>query len=176
MPEKFLARGNVGGHRSFSSIMEENKIYPPFKETRKPYVQIDWVGAWTAATGSAIYDGGAWPGKWAPDDRYSFFLSEATMHIFHHEFLDPKGSTYQGRKEEDRKETHFMTSTDYWFRPIHSRVGPDGAMYVVDFTIRSLATMTRAAPRSATARATPPSARIATIISPASIACSTTRP
>lgn len=55
------------------------------------------------------------------------------MHIFHHEFLDPKGSTYQGRKEEDRKETHFMTSTDYWFRPIHSRVGPDGAMYVVDF-------------------------------------------
>ncbi len=133
MPEKFLARGNVGGHRSFSSIMEENKIYPPFKETRKPYVQIDWVGAWTAATGSAIYDGGAWPGKWAPDDRYSFFLSEATMHIFHHEFLDPKGSTYQGRKEEDRKETHFMTSTDYWFRPIHSRVGPDGAMYVVDF-------------------------------------------
>ncbi len=133
IPEKYLARGNIGGHRAYSSIMEENKIFPPFKETRKPYVQIDWVGAWTAATGSCIYDGGAWPAKWAPDDRYSFFLSEATMHIFHHEFLDPKGSTYQGRKEDGRKETHFMTSTDYWFRPIHSRVGPDGAMYVVDF-------------------------------------------
>jgi putative membrane-bound dehydrogenase-like protein len=133
LPEKFLARGNVGGHRAYSSIIEENKIFPPFKETRQPYVQIDWVNAWTAAAGSCIYDGGAWPAKWEPDGRYSFFMSEATMHLFHHEFLDPNGSTYQGHKEEARKETHFLMSTDYWFRPIHSRVGPDGAMYVVDF-------------------------------------------
>lgn len=133
IPEKFLARGNVGGHRAYVNIIEENKIFPPIKHTRQPYVQIDWVGAWTAAAGSCIYDGGAWPAKWAPDDRYSFFMSEATMHIFHHEFLDPKGSTYAGRKEDGRKETHFLTAQDYWFRPIHSRVGPDGAMYVVDF-------------------------------------------
>ncbi|MFM1770186.1 MAG: hypothetical protein RJA22_2715 [Verrucomicrobiota bacterium] len=133
LPEKYLARGSVGGHRAYSSIIEENKIYPPIKHTRQPYVQIDWVGAWTAAAGSCIYDGGAWPAKWSPEDRYSFFMSEATMHIHHHEFLDPKGSTYQGRKEDGRKETHFLTAQDYWFRPIHSRVGPDGALYVVDF-------------------------------------------
>ncbi len=133
LPEKFLARGSVGGHRSYASIIEENKIFPPIKHTRQPYVQIDWVGAWTAAAGACIYDGGAWPAKWAPDDRYSFFMSEATMHLFHHEFLDPKGSTFQGRKEESRKTEHFLTAQDYWFRPIHSRVGPDGAMYVVDF-------------------------------------------
>ena len=133
LPEKFLARGSVGGHRAYLNVIEENKIYPPFKETRQPYVQIDWVGAWTAAAGATIYDGGAWPAKWAPEDRYSFFMSEATMHLFHHEFLDPKGVTLQGRKEEGRKETEFFSSTDYWFRPIHSRVGPDGALYVVDF-------------------------------------------
>ena len=50
----------------------------------------------------------------------------------HHEFLDPNSVTYQGRREEGRKETHFLTSTDYWFKPIHSRVGPDGALYLVD--------------------------------------------
>jgi putative membrane-bound dehydrogenase-like protein len=133
LPEKFLARGNVGGHRSYASIIEENKIFPPFKETRQVYVQIDWVNAWTAAAGACIYDGGAWPAKWSPEQRYSFFMSEATMHLFHHEFLDPAGSTYQGHKEDSRRETHFLMSTDYWFRPIHSRVGPDGAMYVVDF-------------------------------------------
>lgn len=134
IPEKFLARGSVGGMKSYLNIIEENKIYPPFQEKRQPYVQIDWVGAWTAAAGATIYDGGAWPAKWAPDDRYSFFMSEATMHLFHHEFLDPKGATYQGRKEESRKETEFFTGgDDYWFRPIHSRVGPDGALYVVDF-------------------------------------------
>jgi uncharacterized protein len=133
IPEPILARGNVGGMKAFLNIMEENKIYPPFQETRQPYVQIDWVGQWTAAAGACIYDGGAWPDKWAPKDRYSFFLSEATMHLFHHEFLDPAGATYHGRKEEGRRETEFAASTDYWFRPIHSRVGPDGAMYLVDF-------------------------------------------
>ncbi|MFM7102925.1 MAG: c-type cytochrome, partial [Verrucomicrobiota bacterium] len=56
-----------------------------------------------------------------------------TMHLFHHEFLDPQGVTYRGRKEEGRRETHFLTGSDYWFRPIHSRVGPDGALYLVDF-------------------------------------------
>jgi len=133
IPEKILARGQVGGLKSFLNIIEENKIYPAFDEKRQPYVQIDWVGAWTAAAGATIYDGGAWPSKWAPEDRYSFFMGEATRQLFHHEFLDPQGATYQGRKEEGRKQTEFFASTDYWFRPIHSRVGPDGALYVVDF-------------------------------------------
>ena len=133
IPEKILARGQVGGMKSFLGIIEENKIYPAFDEKRQPYVQIDWVGAWTAAAGATIYDGGAWPAKWAPAERYSFFMGEATRQLFHHEFLDPKGATYQGRKEDGRKQTEFLASTDYWFRPIHSRVGPDGAMYVVDF-------------------------------------------
>ena len=133
LPETYLAKGSVGGIKAYKNIIEENKIFPPIKHTRTPYVQIDWVGAWTAAAGATIYDGGAWPAKWAPDNRYSFFMSEATMHLFHHEFLDPNGVTYQGRKEDSRKQAHFLTATDYWFRPIHSRVGPDGALYVVDF-------------------------------------------
>lgn len=133
IPETILARGSVPGTKAYLNVIEENKIYPPFQEKRQPYVQIDWVNAWTAAAGACVYDGGAWPAKWAPDDRLSFFMSEATMHLFHHQFLDPKGPTYQGRKEDGRKETEFLTSDDYWFRPIHSRVGPDGAMYVVDF-------------------------------------------
>ncbi|MDO8349359.1 MAG: ThuA domain-containing protein, partial [Planctomycetota bacterium] len=132
LPEKILSRAGVPGVRAVKSIMEENKVFPPRRETRQPYVQIDWVGAWTAAAGSTIYDGGAWPGKWQ-GPSWSFFLHEPTVWLTHHEFLDPAGVTYQGRREEGRKETHFFTSTDYWFKPIHSRVGPDGALYVVDF-------------------------------------------
>jgi uncharacterized protein len=134
MPEKTLARGNVGGVTAWKNVISENRIYPPFKETRQPYVQIDWVNQWTAAAGATIYDGGAWPAKWNPEDRYSFFMSEATMHLFHHEFLDHAGPSYQGRKEEGRQDKEFLTGgQDYWFRPIHSRVGPDGAIYLVDF-------------------------------------------
>jgi putative membrane-bound dehydrogenase-like protein len=132
LPEKIVSKAGVPGIRAAKSIMEENKVFPARHETRQPYVQIDWVGAWTAASGACVYDGGAWPGKWQ-GPSWSFFLSEPTVWLFHHEFLDPAGVTYQGRREEARKETHFLTSSDYWFKPIHSRVGPDGAMYVVDF-------------------------------------------
>ncbi|MCB1129003.1 MAG: hypothetical protein KDM81_21065, partial [Verrucomicrobiae bacterium] len=79
-----------------------------------------------------IYDGGAWPEKWR-GPSWSFFLHEPTVWLSHHEFLDPTGVSYQGRREANRRETHFLRSTDYWFKPIHSRVGPDGAMYLVDF-------------------------------------------
>jgi putative heme-binding domain-containing protein len=132
LPEKILSRAGVPGVRAAKSIIEENKVFPPRRETRQPYLQIDWVGAWTAASGSTIYDGGAWPGKWQ-GPSWSFFLHEPTVWLTHHEFLDPTGVTYQGRREAARKDTHFFTSTDYWFKPIHSHVGPDGALYVVDF-------------------------------------------
>ena len=132
LPEKIISRAGVPGVRAVKPIMEENKVFPARHETRQPYVQIDWVGAWTAAAGSCIYDGGAWPAKWR-GPSWSFFLHEPTVWLMHEEFLDPAGVTYQGRREEGRKETHFLTSTDYWFKPIHSRVGPDGALYLVDF-------------------------------------------
>lgn len=132
LPEKVLSRAGVPGVRSAKPIIEENKVFPPRHETRQPYLQIDWVGAWTAASGSTIYDGGAWPDRWQ-GPSWSFFLHEPTVWLTHHEFLDPAGVTYQGRREEARKQTHFFTSTDYWFKPIHSHVGPDGALYVVDF-------------------------------------------
>ena len=89
LPEKYLARGSVGGHPAWQNIIEENKIYPAFDEKRSPYVQIDWVGAWTAAAGATIYDGGAWPAKWTPDERYSFFMGEATRQLFHHVLMSP---------------------------------------------------------------------------------------
>lgn len=132
LPEKVISRAGVPGVRAAKPIIEENKVFPARHETRQPYLQIDWVGAWTAASGACIYDGGAWPARWR-GPSWSFFLSEPTVWLFHHEFLDPAGVSYQGRREEGRKEAHFLTSTDYWFKPIHSRVGPDGAMYLVDF-------------------------------------------
>ena len=132
LPEKIISRAGVPGVRAVKPIMEENKVFPARQETRQPYLQIDWVGAWTAASGACIYDGGAWPAKWQ-GPSWSFFLHEPTVWLMHHEFLDPSGVSYQGRREEGRKETHFLTSTDYWFKPIHSRVGPDGALYLVDF-------------------------------------------
>jgi putative membrane-bound dehydrogenase-like protein len=129
VPEKVLARGNTGGVRTSNPIFDQNKVFPANKATRPVYLQIDWVGAFTAAAGSCVYNGGAWPTKW----NNSHFVSETTVNLVHHEFLNRQGVTYQGRKEAGREEQEFLAGADLWFRPVHGRVGPDGAYYCVDF-------------------------------------------
>ena len=129
MPEKALAKASVGGIRGSFVAPDHQKIFQAVKHTRPAYVQIDWVGFFTAAAGCCIYNGGTWP------DRYngSHFCSETTMSLVHNEMLKPKGVTFVASKEPGREETEFIAATDLWFRPIHERVGPDGALYVVDF-------------------------------------------
>jgi len=129
MPEKTLAKGNVGGIRASWVVPDHQKIAPAVHHTRPAYVQIDWVGFFTAAAGCCIYNGGAWP------DRYngSHFTSETTMSLVHNELLRPLGATYVASKEAGREDTEFVAGSDLWFRPVHERVGPDGALYIVDF-------------------------------------------
>ena len=43
----------------------------------------------------------------------------------------PAGATFVARRAEDGRE--FLASTDSWFRPVFLYIGPDGALYVVDF-------------------------------------------
>jgi putative membrane-bound dehydrogenase-like protein len=129
MPEKVLARGNVGGVRASSILPDHQKIFPAVNHTRPAYVQIDWVGMFTAAAGCCLYNGGVWPEKW----NGQHFCSETTMSLVHNDFLKPSGVSYIASKEPGREESEFIAGSDLWFRPIHTRVGPDGALYVVDF-------------------------------------------
>jgi hypothetical protein len=93
---------------------------------RQAYVQIDQVGRFTASAGCAIYGGGSWPEEW----NYNYFTTEPTINIIHQEVVKPAGPTYSSEKS---REPEFISGKDYWFRPIETRVGPDGALYLIDF-------------------------------------------
>uniref|UniRef100_UPI0037C5EB35 DUF7133 domain-containing protein n=1 Tax=Prosthecobacter sp. TaxID=1965333 RepID=UPI0037C5EB35 len=67
--------------------------------------------------------------KW----NYSYFTTEPTLNIVSHFFVEKDGVTYKAHREAGREKTEFIRSKDLWFRPIENRVGPDGALYVVDF-------------------------------------------
>jgi len=125
LPESFLARGKIGSTTSYHVTEDHKKSYPLMSWPMQAYVQIDLVGSYTAVAGCCIYNGGAWPEKW----NGSQFCSEPTINIVHHDFLKPTGSTYLATRE---KEEEFIGSRDLWFRPIHTRVGPDGALYIID--------------------------------------------
>jgi putative membrane-bound dehydrogenase-like protein len=129
LPESVLAKGKVPGTTSWKGMISGQTTYPRMSRPEQAYVQIDLVGQFTAAAGCAIYDGGAWPDAW----RYSYFTTEPTLNIVHHQFVKPAGVSYTTEKERGREQTEFIRGGDMWFRPIETRVGPDGALYIVDF-------------------------------------------
>lgn len=129
LPEHALAKGKVGDTPSFKVVIRSPKSFPLMTWEQQAYRQIDWVGSFTAAAGAAIYDGGTWPAAW----NGNYFTTEPTINIVHHEILTNDGVSFAAHKAQGREETEFIGSKDLWFRPIENRVGPDGALYIVDF-------------------------------------------
>lgn len=129
LPEFVLAQGGIPGTASWHGMIVQEKVHPKIHWEQQAYRQIDLVGSYTAAAGCAIYEGGAWPEKW----NYSYFVGEPTVNIISQYFVKPDGVTYRAEREAGRENTEFLRSSDLWFRPVENRVGPDGALYVVDF-------------------------------------------
>ncbi|MDB6155711.1 MAG: putative rane-bound dehydrogenase, partial [Chthoniobacteraceae bacterium] len=129
LPEYALSRGAVAKQVSYKVVEPSLKTFPALTWEQMAYVQIDWVGSFTAAAGCAIYDGGSWPAEYNGD----YFTTEPTINIIHHARLTPEGSSYTFHKLPGREQTEFIRSKDMWWRPIETRVGPDGAVYISDF-------------------------------------------
>ncbi|MBA4148102.1 MAG: ThuA domain-containing protein [Verrucomicrobia bacterium] len=126
MPERLLSRGRIPGTTSSKVIEDHKAVFPIRDYPKQAYVQIDHVGGFTSASGGTIYNGGAWPAEW----DYNHFVSEPTVNLVHRDILKAQGTSFVASKDQ---EAEFIASTDLWFRPIHHRVGPDGALYILDF-------------------------------------------
>ncbi len=129
LPETVLAKGKLPGVMGTNGMLPREPSYPSMHYEQQAYVQIDQVGSFTAAAGCAIYEGGAWPERW----NKGYFVTEPTINIVSHFMVEPDGVTFKAKREPGREQTEFIRSKNLWFRPIEVRVGPDGALYVVDF-------------------------------------------
>lgn len=85
------------------------------------------MGHFTSACGICEYTGDLFKDKYA---RASF-VCEPVSNLVHADIVSPEGPTFKAERAEKEKE--FLASTDSWFRPVNLTVGPDGALYVVDF-------------------------------------------
>ncbi|HEY1171468.1 MAG TPA: PVC-type heme-binding CxxCH protein [Verrucomicrobiae bacterium] len=129
LPEANLSKGRMPGVNSFSVVRKTHATHPAIPYDQLPYVQIDFVGQFTAAAGCVIYGGGSWPEAY----NYNYFTTEPTINIVHHETVSPSGVSFTAARVPDRENVEFIAGKDYWFRPIEVRTGPDGAVYMVDF-------------------------------------------
>ena len=84
-------------------------------------------GVFTSAAGLTYYTGGAFP---EPFDRVTF-VTESVHNLVHADVVEDAGAAFTAKRLYEGKE--FLASTDSWFRPVNMYVGPDGALYVVDY-------------------------------------------
>jgi putative membrane-bound dehydrogenase-like protein len=101
------------------------EIYP-ISENPNHQLLTD-VGVVTSSCGITWYDGGAF-GK---DFSQVTFVGEPVHNLVHADIIQPHGATFKGVRLLEKKE--FLASKDPWFRPVSFYVGPDGALYVVDY-------------------------------------------
>lgn len=125
--DRLMAEGGLGREPSWQVMVHLRPVKPLMSwEEIVENQPNDVIGSFTAACGCAVYEGGAWPAPWT----LGYFTAEPTVHIVHHEALTPDGVTYSAAKT---REEEFSATRDMWTRPIDTRVGPDGQLYVIDF-------------------------------------------
>lgn len=98
----------------------------PITDDPNPQILTD-VGEITAACGITFYGGGAFP----PEFEHASFVGEPAHNLVHVDRLSSDGPALTASRLEPH--TEFLASTDAWFRPVNMYVGPDGALYVVDY-------------------------------------------
>ncbi len=121
IPERYYRR--FGGNRPhvLRSIADDARFYPVTDHVK----QVDWHGRYTAGSGYEIYTARSFP---APYWNRIGFIGGPTGHLLGKFAHEPKGSGYTATNE-----WNMLASRDEWFSPIQVRVGPDGALWVIDW-------------------------------------------
>jgi putative membrane-bound dehydrogenase-like protein len=60
------------------------------------------------------------------------FICEPANNLVHRQVLDYSQTPITSRRHAEDAASEFIASEDNWFRPTQARMGPDGALYVVD--------------------------------------------
>jgi putative membrane-bound dehydrogenase-like protein len=103
------------------TIADSQRFWPITEHVR----QVDWHGQYTAGSGSAVYTARQFPKEFW--NRVQF-VAEPTGHLLGKFHLERRGAdviAHNGR--------NFLASDDEWTSPIYGEVGPDGALWVVDW-------------------------------------------
>jgi len=103
------------------TIANTTRIHPIVAKVR----QADWIGRYTAGAGFHVYTAREFPREYW--NRMAF-VSEPTGHVLTKFILEPYGSSYTAHSA-----WNMLASRDVWFRPIQTKVGPDGALWVSDW-------------------------------------------
>ena len=126
---RYLARNpylSVSSAMEFPSDHENQSTVYPITES-PIYIHESQVGKFTSSCGNSVYNAAQFPERL----RGAYFVCDPLHNLVHCDLLSPAGATFAASRAFELKE--FLASTDAWFKPVFTTVGPDGALYVVDY-------------------------------------------
>jgi putative membrane-bound dehydrogenase-like protein len=94
---------------------------------RFPSTELVPGGFITSACSPVVYTADLFPKAF----HDNVFVCDPANNLVHRDILVPHGATFVAQRADSDHE--FLASTDNWFRPVNLAIGPDGAIYVVDF-------------------------------------------
>lgn len=121
IPSPYLAKIGAPADQAIEKIEGHYAMHVVTKNLR----QVDVHNGFTAAAGHNLYTARNYPKKYW--NRISF-VNEPTGRVVHEAILERNGS---GFKEKDG--WNLVSSADEWFGPVQAEVGPDGAVWVLDW-------------------------------------------
>jgi putative membrane-bound dehydrogenase-like protein len=92
-----------------------------------PVTELVPGGFVTSACSPLVYEADLFPLAY----RGNTFVCDPANNLIHRDVLERQGATFVAKRGDI--ECEFMASTDTWFRPVWLTLGPDGAVYVLDF-------------------------------------------
>lgn len=116
----------AGATQSMSDHLDAAEVFPT---TSNPDRQLlTNVGVMTSAAGLTAYLGNAFP---PPYNGRVTFITESVSNLVHVDALRDSGVSFAAGRILPNSE--FLSSSDAWSRPVNLYVGPDGALYVLDY-------------------------------------------
>lgn len=102
----------------------------PVSPPEKRFHSFEHASSFTSACSGMIYrDELLWPRR---ENELDALTCEPFHNLVQHNILVEDGVTYKAKRAPGEEKHDFFASTDRWCRPVMTRTGPDGALWVVD--------------------------------------------
>lgn len=104
------------------------KVYPASRPEKR-FHSFDQAGHFTSACGGMIYQDDL---LFPSEPGMQAFVCEPFHNLVHREQIEDEGVTFAARRVPAEADSEFFASDDRWCRPVMTRTGPDGGLWVVD--------------------------------------------
>lgn len=131
IPDHYLKRNPyVPAPDPTHQILPPNAPVYPVSPPEKRFHSFEHASHFTSACSGMIYrDELLWPRR---ENELDAFTCEPFHNLVQHNILVEDGVTYKAKRAPGEEKHDFFASSDRWCRPVMTRTGPDGALWVVD--------------------------------------------